>query len=80
MRQLKQSECIKTPEIIVYEMTEEVSFGACGLPYFVGNFFENPNQMIARTKEQFADSGILVHTKHQVTSLHPQTKTIRVNR
>ncbi|MGG0753548.1 MULTISPECIES: CoA-disulfide reductase [Brevibacillus] len=68
----------KDAEIIVYEMTEEVSFGACGLPYFVGNFFENPNQMIARTKEQFADSGILVHTKHQVTALHPQTKTIRV--
>lgn len=74
----KAKRMYKEAEIIVYEMTEEVSLGACGLPYFVGNFFEDPNQMIARTKEQFAESGIQVQTKHQVIALDTQSKTIRV--
>ncbi|MCR8644865.1 CoA-disulfide reductase [Paenibacillus sp. N1-5-1-14] len=68
----------KQAEIAVYEMTEEVSFGACGLPYFVGNFFEDPNNMIARTKEQFEQSGIQMFTKHQVVSVDTEKKTIQV--
>jgi len=65
-------------DIVVYEITEEVSFGACGLPYFVGNFFEDPNDMIARTKEQFEQSGIQVFTKHQVVGMDKDQKTITV--
>ena len=26
-------------EVVVYEKTDIVSFGACGLPYYVGGFF-----------------------------------------
>ncbi|AQT86511.1 coenzyme A disulfide reductase [Paenibacillus larvae subsp. larvae] len=65
-------------DIVVYEMTEEVSFGACGLPYFVGDFFEDPNRMIARTKEQFEQTGIPVFTKHQVVAVDPDQKTLQV--
>ena len=45
-------------EVVVYEKTDIVSFGACGLPYFVGGFFEDSNEMIARSAEKFIESGI----------------------
>lgn len=28
-------------EVIVYEKGDIVSFGACGLPYYVGGFFDD---------------------------------------
>jgi len=68
----------KDAEIIVYEMGEIISFGACGLPYYVGDFFEDPNRMIARKVEQMEASGITVHTKHQVLSVDETSKQLEV--
>ena len=56
----------KEAQITVYEKSRHVSFGACGLPYFVGNFFEDSQKMIARTVEQFNASGITVNIEHEV--------------
>lgn len=63
-------------EIVVYEKRDYVSFGACGLPYYVGNFFESTNNMIARTKEQTIASGIDVLTQHEVVDIDVNTKKI----
>ncbi|MEG0326384.1 MAG: CoA-disulfide reductase [Cellulosilyticaceae bacterium] len=63
-------------EIVVYEKRSYVSFGACGLPYFVGDFFGDVNNMIARTKEQTVASGVDVHTGCEVTHLDVNTKQI----
>ncbi|MFR5266702.1 CoA-disulfide reductase [Clostridium sp.] len=63
-------------EIVVYEKRDYVSFGACGLPYYVGNFFESTNNMIARTKEQTIASGIDVLTQHEVVDIDINTKKI----
>ena len=56
----------KDAQVVVYEKTDIVSFGACGLPYFVGGFFDNPNNMIARTPEKFKESGIELFINHEV--------------
>ena len=48
----------KEAEIVIYEKNDIVSFGACGLPYFVGGFFDNSDNMIARTPEAFIKSGV----------------------
>jgi len=42
----------KEAEVIVYEMGDIISFGACGLPYYVGDFFSDPKFMLARTVDQ----------------------------
>ena len=68
----------KEAEIIVFEMGEIISFGACGLPYFVGDFFSNPNYMLARSVEQMREAGIDVRTLHQVVSVSPDAKTVEV--
>ncbi|WP_250278202.1 CoA-disulfide reductase [[Clostridium] colinum] len=68
----------KDAEIKVYEKTPIVSFGACGLPYFVGGFFDNENQMIARSPEKFKESGIDISVEHQVIAVDPVNKKIKV--
>lgn len=68
----------KEAQITVYEKSKHVSFGACGLPYFVGNFFEDSQKMIARTVEQFNVSGITVNIEHEVLNVDPTNKTVTV--
>ena len=65
-------------EIIVYEKGEIISFGACGLPYYVGDFFSDPKFMLARTVEQMREGGIDVNVSHEVLSVSPDSKTIEV--
>ena len=66
----------KDAEIKVYEKTPIVSFGACGLPYFVGGFFDNENQMIARKPEKFKETGIDISI--EVLSIDVASKKITV--
>lgn len=68
----------KDAEIKVYEKTPIVSFGACGLPYFVGGFFDNENQMIARKPEKFKETGIDISVEHEVLSIDVPSKKITV--
>ncbi|NFI93131.1 CoA-disulfide reductase [Clostridium botulinum] len=65
-------------EIIIYEKSDIVSFGACGLPYFVGNFFEDSQNMIARTPEEFIKSGVDVKTNHEVVNIDFNNKLVTV--
>lgn len=68
----------KDAEIVIYEKNNIVSFGACGLPYFVGDFFEDSNNMIARTTEAFINSGVDVKTLHEVKRVDFENKKVIV--
>ncbi|OJH14885.1 CoA-disulfide reductase [Borreliella bissettiae] len=68
----------KKLDITIYEKTNIVSFGTCGLPYFVGGFFDNPNTMISRTKEEFEKTGISVKTNHEVVKVDAKNNIIAV--
>lgn len=68
----------KEAEVIVYEKASYISFGGCGLPYFVGGFFDQANQMLARTPEQAVEAGIKVHVQHEVLDINVQEQTVRV--
>ncbi|TAN69880.1 CoA-disulfide reductase [Paraclostridium sordellii 8483] len=65
-------------DVIVYEKTDVVSFGACGLPYFVGGFFDDPNNMIARAPEKFRESGIDLNIFNEVISVDTENKKLKV--
>lgn len=65
-------------EVIIYEKTDIVSFGACGLPYFVADFFEDDKNMIARTPEAFKKSGIEVKTLHEVKDIDFDNKKVKI--
>lgn len=68
----------KSAEIVVYEKGGFLSYGACGLPYYVGDFNDDYRRMIARTKEQFDDMGIKSFLHHEVTGVSFQEKTVTV--
>lgn len=65
-------------QITIYEKEAYVSFGACGLPYFVGDQFHRPEGMISRTPEQFAKTGITVKVQHEVIAIDPQQQSVQV--
>ncbi|MGL4388773.1 MAG: FAD-dependent oxidoreductase, partial [Brevinema sp.] len=64
--------------IIVLEKSDLVSFGACGLPYFIGDEFSDVNEMIVRPIEAFQKSNIDIRLFHEIIGLDPKTKTIHV--
>jgi len=74
----KAKRMAKNSEVIVYEKGRVISFGACGLPYYVGDFFDNPNGMIARTPEQFRESGVEVNINHEVLKVDTDKKILVV--
>lgn len=68
----------KDAKITIYEKTGVVSWGACGLPYFVGDFFSDSSVMIARAAEDFIKSGMDLRINHEVISVDPEKKVIKV--
>ena len=66
------------PEVVIYEKGDLVSFGACGLPYYIGDYFEDSKQMIAREKATFEKQGIAIKLHHEVIAVDTTAKTVHV--
>ena len=64
--------------ITVFEQGEHISYGACGLPYYVGDVIEDHHKLIVKTPEDFKDTNIIVNTRHQVLEVFPKEKKILV--
>ena len=66
-------------EIIVFERSGYISYANCGLPYYIGGVIEDPEQLTLQTPESFF-SRFRIHMKvhHEVTSIHPDRKTVSV--
>ena len=65
-------------EIVVYEKGRFLSYGACGLPYFVSGVNDDYRKLIARTREQFEAAGIRTHLRHEVIRVAPERKQILI--
>lgn len=68
----------KDVQITVIEKEDYISFGACGLPYFLGDQFTDENQMFARSVEQMKDAGLNILSTHEVISVDRDKKSVRV--
>lgn len=66
----------KDEVVIVLEKSGIISYGACGLPYYVSR--ENPDLtlMHIRSVQQMQAAGIDVRLFHEVTRLEPNTKSL----
>ncbi|MFP4697721.1 MAG: CoA-disulfide reductase [Eubacteriales bacterium] len=64
--------------VVVYERGETLSYGACGMPYYIGDEIKDHKKMIARSKEAFEKMGITVHIKHEVIDIDENNKTVEV--
>lgn len=65
-------------EITVFEKGEHVSYGACGLPYFLAGDIPEASYLIARTKKEFRKDGINLLTGNEVTNIFPDLKKVEV--
>ena len=65
-------------QVVVYEKGSFLSYGACGLPYYVSGVNDDYKKMIIRTQEDFEKAGISTFTNHEVIKVDPQNKTIMV--
>jgi NADPH-dependent 2,4-dienoyl-CoA reductase/sulfur reductase-like enzyme len=68
----------KAAEIVVYEKGSYLSYGACGLPYYVAGINEDYTKMIARTKEEFEKTGMKIHLRHEIVKVVPEKKQVMV--
>ena len=65
-------------EVVVYEKGAYISYGACGMPYFIAGDIPDYRELIVRTPEQMARSGVQVHTHHEVTAIDASAQTVTV--
>ncbi|KAJ3443164.1 phage shock protein e-related protein [Anaeramoeba flamelloides] len=66
-------------DIVIYEMSENVSWANCGLPYYIGGIVKPRKELIRTPTEVFnKEMNIVVHTKHKAVSVDAEKKTIQV--
>lgn len=65
-------------EIVVYEKGDYVSYGACGLPYYISNVNDDYRKMLIRSVEEFENSGINCKLHHEVLAVNPAEKKVQV--
>lgn len=66
-------------EIEVFEKSGYISYGACGLPYFVGGMIDSPDDLVSLTVDQMTQKrGIPTYTHHEATRIDRANKTVTV--
>ncbi len=66
-------------DIVVFERSGYVSYANCGLPYYIGGVIEDPEALTLQTSESFFSRfRVDMRVRHEVTSIHPDRKTVRV--
>ena len=66
-------------EIQVFEKSGYISYGACGLPYFVGGMIEAPEDLVSVSEREMREKrniSILIH--HEVKAIDKDKQQVRV--
>lgn len=66
-------------EIEVFEKSNYISYGSCGLPYYIGGIVENSQKLITISQDDFLKKrNIPIYTNHEVTSVDFESKTVKI--
>lgn len=64
-------------EITVFERTGYISYGSCGLPYFVGGLIEEPEDLVSVSLESMNQKrGVPTFIHHEVTKIDRANKRV----
>ena len=67
--------------VVVFEKSEYVSYGACGIPYYLSDVIPDHNKMVIRTPEYYDERlGITVLIHHEVMFIDVENKTLQVKK
>lgn len=64
--------------IVAFERGEHTSYSACGIPYYVGDLVHHADDLVARTPSEHRRRGIEMHTRHEVTAIDVDRRSVRV--
>ena len=68
-------------EVVVFERGRWVSYGACGLPYYVKGEIQSLEHLVSVTPEEFREErDIDLRTGHDVVSIDPDERTVTAER
>lgn len=62
--------------VTIIEKNDYLSFGACGLPYYLGGEFDDADRLYARSIEETKEQGIEVLSLHQALSIDFDNKKV----
>ncbi|WP_066648357.1 CoA-disulfide reductase [Christensenella timonensis] len=68
----------KDAQVTVYEKGGYLSYGACGLSYYVAGYNDDHTKMIARTRAAFEEMGISTFLHHEIIAVDAQNKVVTV--
>jgi len=68
----------KDTEIKVFEKGSDLSYGACGMPYYLSDMIKDDEALIAKHAKDFIAAGIDVFLQHEVIGLDAQQKQVQV--
>lgn len=69
----------KDAVITVYERDQDISYGICGIPYYIGGEIEKLEALTPRKPEWFKDRyDVNIFIRHEVTDIDPIKKTVTV--
>ncbi|WP_435157377.1 FAD-dependent oxidoreductase [Haladaptatus sp. DFWS20] len=64
-------------DVVVFERGKWVSYGACGLPYYIKGEIQSLEDLVSVTPEQFREErDIDLRTGHDVVNIDPNTRTV----
>ncbi len=66
-------------EVVVYERNPYISYGACGMPYYVEGIIPRLESLIARSPERMEREGVTVKVRHEVTAINHDRKKVSVS-
>ncbi len=63
-------------QVTVFERTRETSYGACGLPYYIGGVNDDADKIRIRKPEAFLKSGVDLRLAHEAVAVDPTAKMV----
>ncbi|MFH0344749.1 MAG: FAD-dependent oxidoreductase [Chromatiales bacterium] len=64
--------------ITLYQDEAEISYTACGQPYYLSGLVATRNALVIRNPAEFAAEGITVRVRHRVTDLNTRDRVLEV--
>ncbi|MCI8579279.1 MAG: FAD-dependent oxidoreductase [Dorea sp.] len=66
-------------EIVVFERSGYISYANCGLPYYIGDVIDDPEELTLQTPESFFSRfRVIMKVRHEVTAIHPDERLVSV--
>ncbi|RIK09153.1 MAG: flavoprotein oxidoreductase [Acidobacteria bacterium] len=68
----------KETEVVVFEMGSDVSYAACGIPYFIAGLVPGIDDLVARSASAFREQGIDLRLRSEVKAIDASSRRLEV--